>query len=73
MLKTQYIIVGVKANTKCQMLRTKKSPWPKLKPSQNGKSLQQKNIIAEIKYFAISEKFAKILREESCVMINLLI
>ena len=38
-----------------------------------AKVCNKKYIIAEIKYFAISEKFAKILREESCVMINLLI
>ena len=30
MLKTQDIIVGVKANTRCLMFRTKKSSWQKL-------------------------------------------
>ena len=38
-----------------------------------AKVCNKKYIIAEIKYFAISEIFAKILREESCVMINLMI
>ena len=41
MSKTQDIIVGVKANRRCLILRTKKSSWQKLKPSQNGKSFKK--------------------------------